>query len=118
LLPLAAGHRAAPVTSYFEALSSSLNRGWAPLTGLARDRLKLIDLPIPELYDLDADPHEMRNLAAAQAPAMETIRAQLARIREGDHGVARAEESAETREQLRSLGYASAAAPAKRTYMD
>ena len=32
-----------------EALNANLTRGWAPLTGVVRDRLKLIDLPIPEL---------------------------------------------------------------------
>src|SRR6185295_6853020 len=41
LLPVAAGHGDRAVPSYFEALSASLNRGWAPLTGLRRDRFKL-----------------------------------------------------------------------------
>ena len=40
------------ITSYFEALSASLNRGWAPLTGVIVGRDKLVELPIPELYDL------------------------------------------------------------------
>lgn len=52
----------ASVVSYLEALSSNLNRGWAPLRGLIRDRYKYISLPLPELYDLEADPGETRNL--------------------------------------------------------
>ena len=48
---------------YFEALSASLNRGWAPLTGVLRGGLKYIDLPIRELYDLSTDPAETSNLA-------------------------------------------------------
>ena len=118
LLPLASGRGAAAEPSYFEALSSSVNRGWAPLTGLAQDRFKLIDLPIPELYDLDADPHETRNLAATETRTLEAIRAQLTRMRGGDRGTARGPEDAETRERLRSLGYASATAPAKARYTE
>src|SRR6185503_5443259 len=91
---------------------------WAPLTGLAQDRFKLIDLPIPELYDLDADPHETRNLAATETRTLDAIRAQLARLRGGDRGTARGPEDAETRERLRSLGYASATAPAKARYTE
>jgi Flp pilus assembly protein TadD len=46
---------------YFEALDANLTRGWAPLTGVVRDRWKYIDLPVPELYDLSSDPHEIAN---------------------------------------------------------
>ena len=118
LLALASGRGAAPAPSYFEALSSSVNRGWAPLTGLARDRFKYIDLPIPELYDLEADPHETKNIAATETRTLEEIRAQLARLRDADHGIARGQEDGETRERLRSLGYASATAPAKARYTE
>ncbi|PYQ49939.1 MAG: hypothetical protein DMF78_16965 [Acidobacteria bacterium] len=118
LLPLAAGLSAAPTPSYFESLSSAVNRGWAPLTGLARESYKMIDLPIPELYDLDADPHETRNLAASQPRLLEDIRAQLARARAADRGAARSGEDAETRERLRSLGYASGSAAPRTAYTD
>ena len=53
---------------YFEALSGSLNRGWAPLSGVVSKGMKFIDLPIPELYDLRSDSGEQRNLAD-DAPA-------------------------------------------------
>jgi arylsulfatase A-like enzyme/Tfp pilus assembly protein PilF len=118
LLALASGRAADPAPSYFEALSSSVNRGWAPLTGLAQDRFKFIDLPVPELYDLEADPHETKNLAATETRTLEGIRAQLARLRAADRGTARGQEDAETRERLRSLGYASATAPGKARYTE
>ena len=35
---------------------------WAPLRPLRDDRWKLIDAPQPELYDLESDPGEQRNL--------------------------------------------------------
>src|SRR6185436_5914411 len=38
LLAAANGHDLAAAPSYFEAMSSALNRGWAPLAGLVRDR--------------------------------------------------------------------------------
>ena len=47
----------ADVSSYFEAMSAMLNRGWAPLQGVVAGQEKYIDLPKPELYDLAADPH-------------------------------------------------------------
>jgi Flp pilus assembly protein TadD len=120
LLPAANGQDLGPTPSYFEAMSSALNRGWAPLAGLARGRYKLIDLPIPELFDLDADPKEARNLAAAEPQLFEEVRAELARLRAADPGLARQGESAETRERLRSLGYISAAAapPSKKRYTE
>jgi choline-sulfatase len=36
--------------------------GWSPLRALRDGRFKLIDAPRPELYDLDRDPFEERNL--------------------------------------------------------
>src|SRR5689334_13252002 len=41
--------------SYFESLNANLTRGWAPLKGIVSGRLKVIDLPLPELYDVEAD---------------------------------------------------------------
>ena len=111
LLPLASGKEATPKSSYFEAMSSALNRGWAPLTGLTWNQYKLIDLPIPELFDLEKDPHEMRNLAAAEPQRFDEVRAELTRVRAADRGLARPGESADTRERLRALGYITAARP-------
>ncbi len=41
--------------SYFEAMESMLDFGFAPLDGVLAGREKYIRLPIPELYDLAAD---------------------------------------------------------------
>jgi len=43
--------------------------GWSPLFALRRRELKYIAAPRPELYDLQRDPHETRNLAPAAATA-------------------------------------------------
>ena len=120
LLGTAAGAPPGPSSpSYFEALSAALNRGWAPLHGLVVGRTKLIDLPIPELYDLALDPKETRNLASAQPARLEEMRALLAPMRSRDPGPERRRESAETLERLRSLGYAAPAAiPVRKQYTE
>ena len=112
LLPASNGVSVAAEPAYFEAMSSALNRGWAPLAGLVRDHHKIIDLPIPELFDLSSDPHELKNLAATEPQALDSARAELARRRAADRGLQRGGETTETRERLRALGYLSAAGPA------
>jgi arylsulfatase A-like enzyme/tetratricopeptide (TPR) repeat protein len=52
---------------YFEAMMGNLSRGWAPLRGVLVGREKYIDVPIPELYDLAQDPHELKNLATSES---------------------------------------------------
>jgi arylsulfatase A-like enzyme/Tfp pilus assembly protein PilF len=100
--------------SYFEALSSALNRGWAPLRGVLREGKKLIELPIPELYDLPKDPREERNLFAADRRTAHDLRAALPR--ESSWPPPRGAVSAEEEARLRSLGYSSGSGPVKTTY--
>jgi arylsulfatase A-like enzyme/Tfp pilus assembly protein PilF len=109
-------HVAAP--SYFEALSASLNRGWAPLVGVVSGSLKYIDLPIPELYDEASDPAESRNLAASRPEQVRQMVALLGQLRANDRGITRIPENAETRERLRSLGYLAASATPKTSYTE
>ena len=119
LLALMARGGGEATPSYFEALSSSLNQGWAPLRGALRDSLKYVDLPLPELYDLQADPREERNLAATRPQELESMRALLARFRTQDLGVDRRKEEPATLERLRALGYlAGGTAATKERYTD
>ncbi len=102
-----------PSRSYFEALSATFNRGWAPLRGVLDTGKKYIDLPLPELYDLPADPREAKNLL----PDDEKLRAFRRLIPpeaydEKRPGAPRAEDAA----KLRSLGYLPGSAPAKAAY--
>lgn len=114
LLPAMKGTAGAdPRPTYFEALSPSLNRRWAPLYGLVRGGTKFIDLPIPELYDLQVDSREANNLAGAQPQRVAEMRRLLAEVRRADSGPDRRVEDAETRERLRSLGYVSSASPTR-----
>jgi len=113
LLPSVAGiAEPETATTYFEALSPSLNRRWAPLHGVVRDGTKYIDLPIPELYDLIADPHEANNLAGSQPQRMVELRNLLTLLRRSDQGSRRSAEDPETVRRLKSLGYLSSGAGA------
>jgi choline-sulfatase len=118
LLPAIQTGRHAAAPSYFEALSASLNRGWAPLVGVASGSLKYIDLPIPELYDVASDPAESQNVASSRPAELRQMQALLGQLRADDRGIARVRESADTRQRLRSLGYLSGAAASKASYTD
>ena len=63
LRPFLRGKTRKPRPVYFEALEANLNRGWAPLRGIIENGKKYIDSPIPELYDLENDFGETKNLA-------------------------------------------------------
>ena len=112
--------RSDEAVTYFEALSGTLNRGWAPLSGVVAKGMKYIDLPIPELYDLRADPAERQNLAPSRPQEVDERRALLRMF--GGSDVTRADETPEVRERLRALGYVSSSsssgAPAKKVYTD
>jgi arylsulfatase A-like enzyme/tetratricopeptide (TPR) repeat protein len=100
--------------SYFESLSTSLNRGWAPLRGSLRQGQKLIDLPVPELYDLPHDPREERNRFAEDRRTAHELRAALPR--ESAWPPPRGAVSADEEARLRSLGYSTGGGAAKSSY--
>jgi arylsulfatase A-like enzyme/tetratricopeptide (TPR) repeat protein len=100
--------------SYFESLSTNLNRGWAPLRGVIRGGNKWIELPVPELYDLPGDPGEQKNLATEERRTVADLRAALP-----DEAVwppRKGNVSPEEESRLRSLGYSVGSGPAKTAY--
>ena len=90
--------------SYFEAMTANVTRGWAPLRGVLVGREKYIDLPITELYDLTRDPDETTNLAPVRMGRTDVLVNVLKGFDMTPPGRPR-EESPETLERLRSLGY-------------
>ncbi len=104
----------APEGSYFESLSATFNRGWAPLRGLLARGEKYVDLPVPELYDLPADPLEVKNLVSDRSDSVRRLRKRLLELPAGsaERGAIGSDEAA----KLRSLGYLTGSAQEKKRY--
>jgi Flp pilus assembly protein TadD len=117
LLPAAERRGGADRSSYFEAMTAMLNRGWAPLTGVLAGRDKYIDVPIPERYDLAADAAETDNLAGKAPERDRTLTAALRAFNAPLPGRRQAEPP-EAAARLRSLGYVSSDAPVKSHYTE
>ena len=107
LLPLARGERL-NLMAVSESWFPRFHYGWSELVAVQDERFKLIRAPRRELYDLERDPLEAKDLAASDPSRAETLERaldeQLARA-----GGGRPEGSAgggsETSERLRALGY-------------
>ena len=91
--------------TYFEALNANLTRNWAPLRGLVQNGLKLIDLPVPELYELGADPGEQRNVYARRTDAAKALERRLDELTANRAAPNPEHVDADTERRLRSLGY-------------
>ena len=117
LVPVVNSGDRADRPSYFEAMTYNLVRGWAPLRGVLQGRSKYIDLPIPELYDLAADPAEQANLAGSGRDRLQVL-TNLLRGFNTAPPQRPGQETAEAVDKLRSLGYVSGSAPAKASYTE
>jgi arylsulfatase A-like enzyme/cytochrome c-type biogenesis protein CcmH/NrfG len=95
---------------YSETFLPRLHFNWSELRGLEMEKYHFIDAPKPELYDITADPHELRNLFSQKKAVSEQMKAKLdATIREYTPGTELAEKTAldpALMERLKSLGYA------------
>ena len=92
------------ITSYFEALSTSLNRGWAPLTGVIVGHDKLVELPHAGALRSGGDPREQLNLIDKNRDRRRVLEVRL-RDLQATGPADRRDEDAETRAQLNALGY-------------
>jgi arylsulfatase A-like enzyme/Flp pilus assembly protein TadD len=102
--------------AYAESLLPLLHYGWSDLRAVRDGRWKYIQAPRPELYDLQSDPGELRDLARAEPGRVEALRAGLARRLEAERSAAPASGAAgvpaDLLEKLGALGYLGAGAPA------
>jgi Tfp pilus assembly protein PilF len=106
------GPRDEPPPSYAESYFPQFFMQWAPLRAIEASRWKYIEAPEPELYDLQADPGETRNLAASETARVTGLKRALDGISAAGGGrQASTPLTGEARERLVSLGYLSASAP-------
>lgn len=91
-------------TAYVETLYPYLNFGAAPVRALTDGRTKVIDVPDREVYDLDADPAEARNLAGGKRlVGVDALWQALAALPAALPTASRA--AGDDAEALKSLGY-------------
>jgi arylsulfatase A-like enzyme/tetratricopeptide (TPR) repeat protein len=94
--------------AYAETHYPKLHFGWSPLTALQTRRFQLIQSSEPELYDLENDPHQERNIFATDSAVAERMSHQLEslveRLGQGAMEAASAPD-ADTIAKLAALGY-------------
>ena len=109
LAPSLRGEQLPQEPAFAESLVPLLHYGWSDLRSVRDGRWKYILAPRPELYDLDADPGELRNLAGeqdARARAMRTgLESQLRKERASPKAADTSGISPEVLERLGALGY-------------
>jgi len=97
----------APRDLYAETYAPLMDFGWSPLRSIRSGTLKFIEAPTPELFDLDADPGENRNQAAARASDAAGLAGRLRAFTERSAAAAEMPQDGETRRRLAALGYVS-----------
>jgi choline-sulfatase len=110
LAPALAGQRVSEEASFGESLMPLLQYGWSDLRAVRDGRWKYILAPKPELYDLDRDPGELRNLVDAEPARARALRGSLETRLKVEQTAAHAESAAagvppEMLERLGALGY-------------
>lgn len=90
---------------YAEALYPRYHFGWSELYALTDARYRFIKAPATELYDLQQDPDERRNLAAERAQTGTAMQLALERLLAGASIDRPSQVSGEERERLQALGY-------------
>ncbi|MCE7957237.1 MAG: hypothetical protein DYH06_04775 [Acidobacteria bacterium ACB2] len=110
LLDLASGAPAPGRRLFAESFYARLHFGWSDLASLLDGRWHYVEAPRPELYDLVADPAELKDLAGGLPAPFRSLRIEMGKRRsdyEGPQDV-----DPETKAKLASLGYlTSGAAP-------
>jgi len=102
-----AGAEASGRTAFGET-DYPLRFGWAPLRSVREGGIKFIEAPRPELYDLQADPKELRNNYEPWDANVQKLRAELAELRKkmpAPMQVSRGAVGQGTSDELRALGY-------------
>jgi arylsulfatase A-like enzyme/tetratricopeptide (TPR) repeat protein len=104
-----AANQTASDPAYSETFYPFSSFGWSPLHALESERFHFIEAPKPELYDLESDPGETRNIAAQQPATVAVLREKMQTLlahnpfTRPDTGAGNL--SPDAQEKLRALGY-------------
>jgi choline-sulfatase len=111
LWPALGGAPLEPRSLYAETFQARFDYGWSELRALRRGPRKYIQAPRPELYDLELDPAESRNLleevGADAEPIARELEELIARSEERAIAPERVELGPDQRAALEALGYVS-----------
>ena len=111
--PALAGRSMTDEPTFAESLTPLIHYGWSDLRALRDGRWKYIIAPRPELYDLDRDPGELKNLADAEPNRARGYRSGIEQHLRQEQAAQRGAESAtatlppDLLEKLGALGYVS-----------
>jgi arylsulfatase A-like enzyme/Flp pilus assembly protein TadD len=118
LTPAFSGQSVETQDAYAETLFPRINLGWAELRAIRTNKWKYIQAPKPELYDLENDPGEQKNVIDAHPKEGSELRTRLQQLYSDLSGastekVAVGRVDPQLEKQLRSLGYLSGGSPQK-----
>lgn len=107
LTPALRGESLPTRVCYSQTLEAYQEARWSPLQSLTTDRWRYVRTSKPELYDLQADPGELQNLAGAQPDLVSELDGELAQFLAGLKRRSASQHALSERErrQLESLGY-------------
>jgi choline-sulfatase len=94
---------------YAESFAPLVEFGWAPLRSVRSGKWKFVAAPKPELFDIESDAAETRELASSQPSIARDLDARVNRYSPADLPTA-ATISSEAGERLRALGYSTPSA--------
>lgn len=106
LVPAMHGARIQEREIYAESMYPA-HFGWSPIRMLRDERMKFIEAPRPELYDLAADPFEQRDLSLERPGVIDAMRARLARVAAAVPEGKKPAPAGDTVRALAALGYVS-----------
>ena len=106
LTPLMTGTPELGLDAYSEAMYPLHHYGWSDLRALRSGRYKVVDAPRPELYDLEKDPAEVRNLFAERRTEAAPLQSALSALERATSAAAhRPQTDPLLAERFMSLGY-------------